>query len=158
MSRYQNITAAEMRDFLKVSKGWKEVGFDLSGTKEIVFEYPLKKYPFLVIKVCSGIKVGDEQSRDCGKDAIRVFAINTNTNKGWISTKRTYRTTGWKENLQTNILGCINEAENRVKQYEAQKAAQKPPQVNRYQQNPINLSPSELAAEMEVFKIESRQK
>lgn len=146
MSRYYNIKASEMRGVLKAEKGWKEVSFDLNGTKEIIFEYPLKKFPFLVIKVCSGIKVGDEESRDCGKDAIRVFCVNNNTKKGWIGTKRTYRTTGWAENLKNNIQNCINEAEFRANNHIAQnkKPVQNTAQnSNRYQQTPVKLTTKE---------------
>jgi hypothetical protein len=111
--RYTNITSEEMRDFLKLEKGWRE---SVEG-KEIGFTYCLSKYPFIQIKVLSGIKMGDGNSRDVGRDAIRVFAFNSNTKAGWISTQRCYRVEGWKSNLRRVVEDVINQAKARCEKY-----------------------------------------
>lgn len=116
-STYQNIKLEEMQAFLPVSKGWKTEQPN-GQIKEVVFSYNIPSMPFLQVKVCSGITLESGASRECGRDAIRTFCVNLNTNKGWISVKRTYRTTGWKENLKNSITNIINEAKNRVKQYQ----------------------------------------
>ncbi len=139
-STYVNISAENMRDFLKIEKGWKE---GIVG-KEISFDYSIIDHPFIVIRVCSGIRAQDQNSRAVGRDAIRVFAINTNTNQGWIATKRTYRTTGWQANLKENIINCIAEAKNRIDFYRQQQIRNKA----RVQNN---------RAESEALHIESNQ-
>lgn len=108
--RYKNISLQEMRDFLKIEKGWNE---SVQG-KEVVFSYNLKSFPFIVIKVYSGIKMETGISRGCGQDAIRVCAVNTKTNQGWISTARVYRVEGWMENLHKRVLDCIDAAKIRL--------------------------------------------
>lgn len=117
MSTYYNISLSEMQDLLKAEKGWRTEQPN-NNIKEIVFSYAIKSLPFLVVKVCSGITLESGRSRDVGRDAIRVFAINTNTNRGWISVKRVYRVEGWRNNLQTTVTKVIMEAKNRVKQYQ----------------------------------------
>lgn len=111
MSTYCNISATEMRDFLKIEKGWKET-VSVGHTKEIVFEFPLvNTKPGIVVKVYTGI-VGND-SRPVGGDAIRVCAVDTINNRGWIKTSRVYRTQGWKNNLQSRIEQVVREAKAR---------------------------------------------
>ena len=109
MSNYYNISADEMRKFLKPEKGWMES----TAGKELVFNYKIQSRPELLVKVYSGIKTLNEISRGCGKDAIRVCVINTKTNFGWIKCRRTYRTVGWQKNLKQNILDAIDLAKKR---------------------------------------------
>lgn len=157
-----------MRLFLKEEKGWTIAPFDLSGTKEIIYHYKLKKYPFLVVHVCTGIKQDDEQSRAVGKDAIRCFAVNSNTKRGWISTSRVYRTTGWKNNLFNKVKEVIAAAEKRMKDYENEQTLRTfDRQKNQYNNSkiypgkpqwnnkPANNLDMERAAEREVYEIES---
>lgn len=117
MSKYYNVSLAEIQDLLKAEKGWRTEQPN-NNIKEIVFSYAIPSMPFLVVKVCSGITLDSGNSRGCGKDAIRTFCINTNTNKGWISTYKTYRVQGWRNNLQATVTKVIMEAKNRVKQYQ----------------------------------------
>jgi len=161
--RFVNVTANDMRAKLRADKGWKET--NAPYTKEIVFEFPINKYPFLVVKVYSGIKVGDEQSRGCGKDAIRTVVINTNTDDCWINPKkRVYRTKSWRENLESVVRFAIQEAINRAWRHE-QANKPKTPQANPYKSNTANyvqgmqkqLSHRELLAESEALEIESWQ-
>lgn len=107
--RYVNITLAEMEEMLDSSKGWRKTQVG----KEYAFEYQLKNHPWLVVKVCTGIKVNDNNSRSVGKDALRCFCVNTALNKGWISVKTTYRTTNWRDHLKERILQTITEAKQR---------------------------------------------
>jgi predicted protein tyrosine phosphatase len=111
MSHYTNISLDQMRDFLKPDKGWK-----LNNTqhKEVVFDFNIPSKPFLLVRVYSGIKSDTQISRGCGKDAIRVCAVNLARNKGWIKAKRVHRVEGWKENLKNRVLLVIDEAKKRL--------------------------------------------
>lgn len=110
MKTYTNVTLAEIENVLRTDKGWKKVV--TGGTREYVFEFPLSTSPWIVVRVCSGI-IENGNSRGCGKDAIRVFAVNKKTDKGWISTKRVYRIGTWEKNLRKAVTNCFNEAKNR---------------------------------------------
>lgn len=108
--RYVQIPVQDMRSFLQPVKGWMET---ISGN-EIVFTYNLKSFPFIQIKIFSGIKSSDQTSRDCGKDAIRVCAVNVKQNKGWIKVSRVYRIEGWKANLQNRVMEVIRLSKERI--------------------------------------------
>lgn len=130
-----------MRSQLKLEKGWTET---VEG-REIVFNFKLHATPFILIKVFSGILAGQEQSRNCGKDAIRVAAVNTRTNSGWIKSARVYRVMGWRENLKTRVCQVIADAKARLNK-----------SVFNYPVKRIdNLS--NLRAEREVWQIEGNQ-
>jgi hypothetical protein len=147
MSKYTNIPVQDMRAFLQTGKGWEE---EVQG-KEIVFKFNLKNHPWIQIKVFSGILAVGGDSRACGKDAIRVCAVNFKTNSGWIKTSRVYRVEGWKNNLKTRVLQVITDAKNRLKQTTIRS------NPNRFNQpNPI-LNKTNYRAEMEVMRLESEQ-
>lgn len=112
--RFYPVTAQEMRDALRIERGWKEDVNEFGGIKEIVFSYFLKSFPFIQIKVYSGIKANDEQSRRVGQDAIRVCAVNTKTSRGWVKASRVYRVEGWRNNLQERVLQVIEESKKRI--------------------------------------------
>ncbi len=112
MSQYCNITSQEFRDFLKIEKGWRESVSD-GKTKELVFNFNLASHPEITVKVCSGIKIDSGQSRGCGDDAIRIYAVNTKMNCGWIRTIKCYRVFGWKENLKRAIFEVIRQSRKR---------------------------------------------
>ena len=111
MKTFTNVTLEDIENVLRADKGWSVVVEP--GTREIVFEFPLTTSPHIVIRVCSGIMPISNNSRGCGKDAIRIFAINKHTGKGWISTKRINRIGTWEKNLRKAITNCFNEAKNR---------------------------------------------
>jgi hypothetical protein len=115
MSQYVNIPLPEMRDFLKSDKGWKEE----IQSKEVVFSFPLKKYPQIVIKVYSGIACDSQLSRAKGADAIRVCSVNIKTHLGFIKAARVYRVVGWRNNLKERVLQVIKQSHGRIKQYGA---------------------------------------
>ena len=102
-----------MKDFLKAEKGWKA---DDKQHQEVVFNYNLKNYPHILVRVYSGIKADDQQSRGCGKDAIRVCAVNLATDRGFIKTSRVYRVNGWQANLKNRVCDVINQAEKRIRE------------------------------------------
>lgn len=106
---YRQISADEMRGFLKMEKGWRENLVQ----NEIVFDWIIPSYNFLLIRVFSGIRRDTQQSRECGKDALRTCCINLKLNKGWIKSKTAYRTQNWRDNLKDRILNVIKEAKER---------------------------------------------
>lgn len=109
MSTYCQISADEMRGMLKIEKGWREA---VCG-REIVFSYNLKCRREIEIKVFSSIKMDSGMGRDCGKDAIRIAAVNIARNVGWIKTCRVNRTTNWRDNLKARILEVIEKSKER---------------------------------------------
>ena len=88
----------------------------IDGTKEYVFAFPLSNSPHIEIRVCSGITF-DGRSRGRGKDAIRVFALDTKAGRGYIKTKRVYRIQTWKKNLVAAVSNCFNDAKERRDRY-----------------------------------------
>lgn len=111
MSKYTPISIPEMEAVLKADKGWeKKVE---PNSKEYIFEFPLSCSPHIIIRVCSSIKIDGGMSRDCGKDAIRVFAYDIVSKRGWIKTKRVYRVGGWKDNLRKTTMDVFKQAKAR---------------------------------------------
>lgn len=107
---YVPVTELEFDNVLKASKGWKKE--ETEGTKEVVYNCRMKSKPF-TIKVFSSIKKTDGVSRDCGKDAIRICAINHNTETGAAKSVRVYRVPNWEERLQTKVTNLWTELSNR---------------------------------------------
>ena len=105
-----NVTIEEMQSVLRAEKGWS---IELEpGSREYFFQFPLTKTPHLVIKVATGI-TKNGNSRGCGKDAIRVFAVDTKNSIGYIKTKRVYRIGTWRNNLEKAVMDCFSKAKER---------------------------------------------
>lgn len=105
-STYVQVTIEQMREKLKATKGWTE---KVIGN-EIVFDFPIKSQPGVVIRVFSSIKAFDHQAglgRGKGKDAIRVCAFNQKTERGILKSKRVYRTTNWRDNLEKKVFSAF---------------------------------------------------
>lgn len=109
MATYTNVTIEQMREILRVDKGWKET--HEPKTKETVFYCPLVRYPFVHLKVYTGIVEG--QSRGVGKDAIRVCSVNMKYKSGWIKAKRVHRVEGWRDNLKKRVVQVITDSHGR---------------------------------------------
>jgi len=107
---YTVVSLNEIKDVLKSEKGWKIVTEPKS--REYIFEFPLTESPHIVIRVCSSI-IETGKSRDCGKDAIRIYAVDIKNHKGYIKTRRVYRIGTWKKNLQKTVLDCFYAAQQR---------------------------------------------
>ena len=114
MSRFTPITLAEVQDVLKADKGWK-INEALSGN-EYTFDFALTTAPHIVVRVYSTLRKTNEACRGCGADAIRVFAVNTMTNKGWISTRKVLRVEGWRNNLKNAVMDIFSQAKDRLAQ------------------------------------------
>jgi len=112
MATYRNITIEEMRELLRSEKGWKEGA--TKNSKEVVFSHNLKRYPFILLRVYSGIVNGE--SRGVGRDAIRVCAVNVKTDRGFIKAKRVHRVEGWRNNLEKRVIQVITESHKRIEE------------------------------------------
>lgn len=110
LKNYHNVSLDEIREVLTEDRGWFQV--IEPNTKEFIFQFRLTTSPHIAIRVCSGITFNGK-SRGRGKDAIRVFAIDTKTSKGYIKTKRVYRIQTWKQNLRTAVMNCFEAAKER---------------------------------------------
>lgn len=103
---YVPVTELEFDQVLKKEKGWEKI--HTQGTKEIIYVFKMKTKPFTV-KVYSSITESNGVSRGCGKDAIRVCAINHETNSGAAKTRRINRVPGWEDRLVKKVTElCIN--------------------------------------------------
>jgi len=91
---YTAITYGEMREVLKVERGWVELKNHAESTKEYVFTRDLETLPGVQIKVYSSIPRYSERARGCGQDAIRVCAIRLVDGKwqGLVKSQRVHRT------------------------------------------------------------------
>jgi len=109
---YVRIVKAEMDIKLNAKKGWIET---FSGN-EFVYDFHLARP--IVIKVASSIRRDTNRARNKGTDAIRVFAVQKDsTNKegykvvgGLIKSRRVYRTTNWRKNLEIAVKTVIKQA------------------------------------------------
>jgi hypothetical protein len=106
MATYYNITEQEMTRFLE-SQGFQRI--QLQGYQELVWAKRVDQGNLaLSLRVCSGINP-DGNSRDVGKDAIRVeLHLGTMVDgKQQIrrvrAGKRVHRVLGWRKNLQQRI-------------------------------------------------------
>lgn len=107
---YVTILESEFDNIFQSEKGWvKEV---TPTQNEIVYVKSLKTKPHLQFKIYSSIHKGSSLSRPCGKDAIRVCVINTNTNKGVRKSNRINRVPGWDERLKTRVQSIWEELVN----------------------------------------------
>ena len=106
-SKYCTILESEFDAIFKPEKGWKK---DVSGmAQEFVYLKTLQTKPWLTIKVYSSIHKDDGISRKCGKDAIRVCAINTMTNRGVIKSRRINRVPKWENRLMERVMEIWNQ-------------------------------------------------
>jgi hypothetical protein len=101
MKQYVTITELEFDALLKADKGWVKT-FEFG---EFVYSYTLKKNPDVKVKVFSSISNG--ASKPCGKDAIRVCAINMVTQKGILKSKRVNRVPGWDVRVKERVIETI---------------------------------------------------
>lgn len=110
LKKYYSVSMDELRAVLTEEKGWfRHIP---EGSKEYAFDFKLSNSPHIVVRVCSGITMTG-YSRGCGKDAMRVFALDTKNNQGYIKTKRVYRIGTWKKNLTKAVWDCFNQARER---------------------------------------------
>jgi hypothetical protein len=107
---YCKITIEEMRELLRMEKGWTET---VSGDEK-VFAYQLKSPQDVVIKVYSGIRASTNEAKANGQDALRVSAVNTRLHLGWIKAKRCNRTQNWRDNLKERVLKVIEQSKARA--------------------------------------------
>jgi hypothetical protein len=104
---YKQVTEEEIRECLGK---WTQV--QPEGTRELCFEFPLRDG--VVLRCMTSVSAG--VARKKGGDAIRVFALDTKRGKGYISTKRVYRTQRWSDNLRKAGLAVFTEAKARLQQ------------------------------------------
>ena len=106
-TNYCTILENEFDNIFKSEKGWVK---ELSGmAQEIVYTKYLKSKPWLTVKVYSSIHKDSGVSRSCGKDAIRVCAINTTTNRGVIKSRRINRVPKWEDRLTDRVTEIWNQ-------------------------------------------------
>jgi hypothetical protein len=104
---YYNVSLEEMQSVLTKEKGWT-----ISITpksREYFFEFPLSNSPHIKIMVASGITLNGD-SRGRGKDAIRVYAVDTLNKQGYIRTKRVNRIQTWEKNLRNAVNDTFRQA------------------------------------------------
>ena len=105
MGTYVEIQEEEMRNlFYK----WKE---NIDVSEELCFDHHVKNG--IVIRCMTSINYGS--ARAVGQDAIRIFAVDTVRDKGYIKTKRVYRTTNWKDNVVKAYKKVYEDTKNRMK-------------------------------------------
>jgi hypothetical protein len=108
--KYTPVTLPEFEEVLKAEKGWQKI----ESTKETIFVFPLTSRPHIVIKVYYSIGMNHKTCREKGADAIRVCAVNTEKNIGWIKTRKVLRVEGWRNNLQNAVMDIYTKAKKRI--------------------------------------------
>jgi hypothetical protein len=107
---YVSILETEFDNIFRPDRNWEK---EYSGNaNEVVYTKRFKKCPNVVIKVYSSIHKTDGVSRGCGKDAIRVCAVNTATNRGVRKSSRINRVPGWEARLTKKVTDMWNDILN----------------------------------------------
>lgn len=118
MAKFTHITLSEFfPGFLNPDKGWQPV--EVERSLEHVFDFPVSKYPGVVIRVYSSIRKATAVGRRKGSDAIRVCAVDTASKKGLVKATRVHRVEGWRENLKARVMYVIQETYKVMAQKEA---------------------------------------
>tara|TARA_Y100000310_G_scaffold134821_2_gene133732 strand:- start:408 stop:755 length:348 start_codon:yes stop_codon:yes gene_type:complete len=105
-TKYVEITLEEIKEILRPEKGWVPV----DGFREHVFQWPLPRWPWIVIKVYTSIRKDSATGRSKGSDAIRVCCVDTKRDVGVIGKnrlKRVHRVEGWRDNLKDRLLLAV---------------------------------------------------
>jgi hypothetical protein len=105
------MTIAQMREVLRPDKGWRDVAQAIDavhGRGEHILEWGFKKYPGVILRVYTSIDRATGVARDKGNDAIRVCAVNTNTDRGLVKSKRVLRVNNWRANLKHRVWEVMN--------------------------------------------------
>ncbi len=102
---YEEISIEQMREFLSASKGWVEA--TLPKSKEYTFQFATKKHPDIIIRVWTSIHVATGKTRKVGRDAIRVCAVNTVTDVGYVKSTRVNRTPGWQDRVKSRVYDVL---------------------------------------------------
>lgn len=100
--KYVIITELEFDALLKPDKGWTK---EIKG-QEYVYSFRPKKSPNIAVFVYSSISPNG-LSKKCGKDAIRVCAVDTVLNRGVVKSNRINRTPGWEDRVKAKVLDVI---------------------------------------------------
>jgi hypothetical protein len=104
---YITILESEFDKIFLPEKNWVK---EFSGhAMEVVYVKRLLTKPNVVVKVYSSIHKNDGISRACGKDAIRVCAVNTKTDRGVIKSNRINRVPGWELRLKNKVTDVWNQ-------------------------------------------------
>jgi len=103
---YTAISEQEIRSFFHK---WNETPRS-RFVKELAFDFPVRDG--VIIRCFTSVK--DGTSRKVGKDAIRVFAVDTKSDRGFIKAKRVNRTTNWQDNLKKAYAYIFSETKNRL--------------------------------------------
>ena len=112
-SRYTPFTLKDIMETLKGSDGWAICRLD--HINEYVFQIPLKSAPHIVVRIYSTIPIGANSTRECGADAIRVHAVDTSTDKGYIRNRKCLRTKNWRDNILKAARSVYEQAVARAK-------------------------------------------
>ena len=107
MATYTNVTQKEFTEFID-PQGFKPM--TLPGTRELVWGKVFKREPHVFsMRIYTGINP-DGNSRDVGKDAMRVeiwYRDSEGKPKRVGGSKRVHRVEGWRKNLQARIDGWL---------------------------------------------------
>lgn len=103
---YVTILESEFDEIFSPDRKWVK---EFSGhAKEIVYVKRFVSKPNIVVKVYSSIHKNNGISRACGKDSIKVCAVNTKTDRGVIKSNRINRVPGWELRLKNKVIEVWN--------------------------------------------------
>ena len=104
MGTYVEVKLEEFDALLKKEKGWER---NVTGN-EYVYDYKMKEFPHLMIKVLTSIKVDTTKARKAGHDAIRVFVVvidkDGKITRGYAKQIRVNRTMNWRDNVRNAFI------------------------------------------------------
>jgi hypothetical protein len=111
MSRYVTFGIHDVRSFfLRQGDVWEE---GVQGRSEVVFDMTLADG--IIVRVWTSVHTRSDLNAKKGDDAIRVCAVDTRNNRGYIAAARVYRVVNWRDNLTKRIEYVKGEALNRLR-------------------------------------------
>ena len=105
------ITERELREVFKPEKGWEVP--DMKNAKEFVFDYVLKKYPDVIVRVQTGVlKTGGMRPK---KKHMKVHSVDLNKKRGLIRSNYVKFGHGWENRLRRTVIRVLEMTKKRLK-------------------------------------------
>ena len=99
----------DVRSVLTEKGKWFEP--DMPDQPRFLLDNCLTWYPYIIVRVDTGISKDDDDVTDC----FKVYAVNLKQRKGWIRTQTVLKENGWQQKLIDRCRQVWRSARNRAK-------------------------------------------
>lgn len=109
MADYKLVTRKEVEEVLSAERGWRKSAVKAG---EYVYDWPVKRWPGVVIRVYTSVDKETDTSRGVGRDAIRVCVVDIPNSRGVLKARRVHRTLNWRTNLRKRVEGMLRHVDD----------------------------------------------